>query len=420
MRLSGRVEVPGDKSISHRALLLSSLAREESVLRGLNRGGDCAHTLANLRALGVSIEQEGESWIVFGRGLELQKPQGILNCGNSATTLRLLAGILAGQEFLSILDGSSSLRSRPMARVVEPLRLMGADLFGPGGSNFAPLSMRGGSLKGIRYELPVPSAQVKSAVLLAGLQAEGTTTIIEPVACGDDMEKMLLSVGADLKIEGIEIHITGANSLQGRYYDIPGDVSAAAFLLGGAAALPGSEIIVENIGLNPTRLGFFEILEAMGVPVEIIDKHNDRGELVGTVLVRSGKLTATTIGGDIIPRLLDEIPILAILATQAEGTTVIKDAGELRVKESDRLANLAQELNRIGACVKETPTGLEITGPTKLTGGTVQSHGDHRLALAFEVAGLFCSSTLHIQGHELSKGSFPGFQQTWKELIKVG
>lgn len=418
MRLHGRAVIPGDKGISHRALLISSISEGKSIIRGLNRGSDCAKTIGCLQNLGVPITQDGGDWVVFGRGFQLSQPNEVLDCGYSGTTLRLLAGVLSGQDFLSILDGNESLRLRPMGRVVEPLRLMGADLFGPAGSNLAPLSVRGGSLKGMTYELPVPSAQVKGAVLLASSQTHEKTTIIEPITCADHMEKMLQSAGANIQIEPNKIQITGGVNLTSRVYDVPGDFSAAAILISAAAGLEGSEIVLENVGLNPSRAGYLEVLKSMGASIEIVDLVEDQGgELRGTVIARSSKLQATTVKGEIIPRLLDDIPILAVLATQAEGTTIIDDANELRVKESDRLTNLATELNKLGAQIKELPNGLEITGPTKLKGGSVSCYHDHRLALAFRVAGLFSEERVTFTDKNRHKISFPEFQSIWGELI---
>lgn len=417
MRMQGRTTVPGDKSISHRALLISALAEGKSEIRGLNRGADCIRTLTCLRNLGVEIASHGEVTVVQGRSLRLEKPQEMLTCGNSGTTLRLLAGILAGQDFLSILDGDDSLRKRPMGRIVEPLRLMGADVYGTGGSNFAPLSIRGGGLWGIHYELPVPSAQVKSALLLAGLQGTGTTTILEPIPTRDHTERMLHSCGARIAREGNQIQIRGGSILHGQIYQVPGDFSSAAFLIGAAAALPGSELMLEGVGVNPTRLGFLDVLEAMGAQVEILTVEERGGEPYGDLLVRGSRLTSTVVGGEIMARLVDEIPILAVLATQAEGTTVISDAAELRLKESDRLASLTEELTKLGAQITEHPEGLEITGPTRLKGAQVHSHGDHRLALALEVASLFAEGEVEVVGAELGDISFPRFAKTLRGLV---
>lgn len=418
MKLRGRAVIPGDKGISHRALLVSSISRGKSVISGLNRGSDCAKTINCLKSLGVPIVQDGESWSVFGRGFQLNQSNSVLDCGNSGTTLRLLAGALSGQEFLSILDGNESLRARPMGRVVEPLRLMGADLYGPAGSNLAPLSVRGGSLQGIVYELPVPSAQVKSAILLAGLQTTDQTTIIEPTVCADHMENMLKSVGANVQTESGKIQIQGGVNLTAREYDLAGDFSAAAVLMSAAVCLGGSEVVMENVGLNPTRTGYLDVLKSMGASIEITDFREEQdGEPRGTVIARSSQLHGTTVKGEMIPRLLDEIPILTVLATQAEGITIIDDASELRVKESDRLTNLAIELNKLGANIKELPNGLEITGPTKLRSATLSCHNDHRLVLAFEVASLLSGGRVFLRDKNRHKISFPEFQSIWGELI---
>ena len=417
MKLKGRIAVPGDKSISHRALLLSSISRGSSLLEGLNLGLDCQRTIHCLRSLGVVLTKGKEGLLVEGRDLRLSPPSGALHCGDSATTLRLLAGLLAGQKFASVLDGNSSLRSRPMARIVGPLRLMGADLFGAGGSNLAPISVRGGSLKGIFYELPMASAQVKSALLLAGIQAEGTTTILEPLPSRDHTERMLAVAGARIKSEPGRIAVRGGVSLEAQRYRIPGDLSAAAFLVGAAAALPGSELIVENVGLNPTRTGFLDVLKEMGARLEILEVQELQGEKRGTVKVWGGPLQAASLGGELIPRLIDEIPLLAVLATQAEGVTTIRDAQELRYKEADRLAVISGELNKLGAWVQELSDGLVIRGPCLFKGGTVDSHGDHRIALALEIAALFSREPVKVLGSQLADISFPGFPRIKEKLV---
>ncbi|HHY09623.1 MAG TPA: 3-phosphoshikimate 1-carboxyvinyltransferase [Firmicutes bacterium] len=418
MKLRGKITVPGDKSISHRVLLLSGICRGPSLIEGLNQGPDCDRTRSCLEQLGVSFKEKKEGLKVQGLDLKLKAPAGALNCGNSATTIRLLAGLLAGQPFASVLDGDASLRARPMARIIGPLRLMGADLFGAGGSNLAPISVRGGGLKGISYELPVASAQVKSALLLAGIQAEGVTEIKEPTASRDHTERLLENLGAKISRKPGVIKVERSAELAGGRFQIPGDFSAASFLLGGAASLPGSELIIENVGLNPTRIGFLEVLHEMGADIEILTAEEIQGERRGTLRARGGSLTAATVKGDIIPRLIDEVPILAVIATQAAGTTVIQDAQELRVKESDRLAAISQELNKIGADVEELPDGLIIKGPTALKGGTVQSHGDHRIAMALEIAGLFCAGPLKVKDELVAGISFPGFQKVLAGLTE--
>ena len=417
MKLKGQITVPGDKSISHRALLISSVSKGTSLLEGLNRGLDCQETMNCLRMLGVGIKRKNQLWEVKGRNFRLKPPGRALNCGDSATTLRLLAGLLAGQEFASVLDGNRALRSRPMARIIGPLRLMGADLFGAEGSNLAPISVRGGRLKGITYELPMASAQVKSALLLAGIQAEGKTTVLEPVASRNHTEKMLAFAGADITCLPGQITVQSGAVLGARHYRIPGDLSSAAFFMGAAAVLPGSELIVKNVGLTPTRLGFIEALEAMGAAVEILTAEEIQGERRGDLRVRGGQLKAAAIKGELIPRLLDEIPLLAVLATQAEGITVISDAQELRYKETDRLKAIRQELNKLGADIEEMPAGLVIKGPSALTAGRLDSHGDHRIALALEIASFVSAGPLQIKGSGLADISFPGFQKIKKQLL---
>lgn len=417
MKIQGKTSVPGDKSISHRALLISALAQGTSQIVGLNYGDDVVRTLEILQDLGVQISYQEGSVFVEGKNLSFKSPHKVLDCGNSGTTMRLMAGVLGGQSFESTLDGDFSLRQRPMGRIIDPLSLMGCKIHGAMGGTTAPLTIFGGDLQGIHYELPVPSAQVKSALLLAGLQARGTTTIIERIPSRDHTERMLQSCGAPIVRKGNQIEIVGGSTLQSQIHVIPGDFSSAAFLIGAAVGLSGSELIIEKVGLNPTRLGFLTVLQAMGAHLEIIDSEEWGGEPVGDLLVRGSTLTGVTVEGELIPLLLDEIPILAVLATQALGRTMIRDAGELRLKESDRLASLTSELTKLGAQIVEQPEGLEISGPTKLGRAKVHSHGDHRLALALEVAALFAEGKVEIQDRECGAISFPGFSQTLHKII---
>ena len=417
MKIQGKTSVPGDKSISHRALLISALAQGTSQIVGLNYGDDVVRTLEILQDLGVQISYQEGSVFVEGKNLSFKSPHKVLDCGNSGTTMRLMAGVLGGQSFESTLDGDFSLRQRPMGRIIDPLSLMGCKVHGAMGGTTAPLTIFGGDLQGIHYELPVPSAQVKSALLLAGLQARDTTTIIERIPSRDHTERMLQSCGAPIVRKGNQIEIVGGRTLQSQIHVIPGDFSSAAFLIGAAVGLSGSELIIEKVGLNPTRLGFLTVLQAMGAHVEIIDSEEWGGEPVGDLLVRGSTLTGVTVEGELIPLLLDEIPILAVLATQALGRTMIRDAGELRLKESDRLASLTSELTKLGAQIVEQPEGLEISGPTKLWGAKVHSHGDHRLALALEVAALFAEGKVEVHDRECGAISFPGFSQTLHKII---
>lgn len=417
MKIRGEITVPGDKSISHRALLISALATGSSVLSSLNLGADVLNTLAILQQLGVEVREEGQDLVVQGRDFQFEPPRHYLDCGNSGTTMRLLAGILAGQRFTSTLQGDSSLQNRPMARIMEPLSAMGATIKGNQGTTTAPLTIIGGQLRGIHYRLPVASAQVKSAVLFAGLQADGRTTIIEPVASRDHTERMLEYCGVPLERSGQELKLRGNSKIEGRQHKIPGDFSSAAYLIAATLGLPGSELIVTNLNLNWTRVGLLEVLETMGAKIELLEETSWGSEPVGDLLIRSSKLNSCTISGTLIPRLIDEIPVLAVLATQAAGETVITDALELRHKETDRLRCLATELTKLGADVREQEAGLVIKGPTTLVGGRVNSFGDHRLALAFKVASLFAAGPVEIVNQACAEISYPGFSKDLERLI---
>lgn len=417
--------VPGDKSISHRAALLGALAEGDTDIRGYLMGADCLSTLACLRGLGVPVEvPEPGHVVVHGLGLNgLREPEDVLDAGNSGTTLRLLAGVLAGRPFTTIVTGDASLRRRPMARVVEPLRTMGAAITGREGGRLAPLTFHGGTLSARPITLPVASAQVKSALLLAGLRAEGVTTVAEPSRSRDHTERMLRAFGAAVEVEGPRVSVRGgAVRLTGQAVAVPGDISSAAFFLAAAAATPGAEALVRDIGLNPTRTGVIDALRSMGADIQVVRLSEVCGEPVGDLLVRGGPLCGATLEGDLIPRAIDELPVLAVAACLAEGPTIIRDASELRVKESDRIATLAAELRRLGASVEERPDGMVIPGRSSLpggcfTGGRVESHGDHRLAMSLAVAGLLAAAPVTISGAECVEVSFPGF---FEQLAALG
>jgi 3-phosphoshikimate 1-carboxyvinyltransferase len=416
-RISGEVRVPGDKSISHRALMLSALARGESSIRNLATGADVRSTVRCLRALAVDIHWEtGSPVVVRGVGLRgLRRSRVPLDVGNSGTTIRLLSGILAGQPFESVLTGDESLRRRPMGRIIEPLERMGARIESTEGH--APLQICGGSLRGIRYELPVPSAQVKSCLLLAGLYAEGETTVVESVATRDHTESLLAQMGAPLHRSGGEITIAGGGELDPFEMSVLGDLSSAAFLIAAAALLPGSELLIRAVGVNPMRTGFLDALQLMGARIERLGVRDAGGEPVADLLVRGAAgLRAIEVHDEMIPRLIDEVPLLAVIATQAEGTTVIRDAEELRVKETDRLRATAQNLRRMGVEVEERPDGLMIPGPQRLRGARVETFGDHRIAMAFSVAGLVADGVTVIAGAEWANVSFPGFFDALKYI----
>ncbi len=409
--LRGRVRVPGDKSISHRALLLGAIAEGETRVENWLPAGDCQATLHCLRALGVEIEQHDPTTLtVHGRGLRgLRPPTEVLDCRGSGTTMRLLAGILAAQPFESVLDGHAGLRRRPMRRIIAPLRQMGAQIEGRD-DGYPPLRIHGGDLQGIDYALPVASAQVKSCLLLAGLYAEGPTTVREPGPARDHTERMLRAMGADLQVDGPVITLTPSERpLRPLRLRVPGDLSSAAFLLVAALLVPGSAVTIEGVGVNPTRTGLLDVLHAMGAQVELGNLRESGGEPVADLRVEAGPLRGTTIQGDLVVRMIDEFPVLAVAATQAEGRTVVRDARELRVKETDRIAAVATELRKLGAHIEERPDGFVVEGPTRLQGTVVDSHGDHRLAMALAVAGLVAEGTTVVEGAEVIGDSFPGF-----------
>lgn len=419
--LQGRVRIPGDKSISHRALMLGSLAQGETTISGLLLGEDPRSTAACFRAMGAEISDLNTQLVtVKGIGLgQLQEPINILDAGNSGTTMRLMLGILASHpdRFFTV-TGDDSLRSRPMSRVVKPLQQMGAQIWGRKGG-FAPLAVQGTSLKGIHYHSPIASAQVKSCVLLAGLMAEGETTVTEPALSRDHSERMLQAFGAKLSLD-LETHsvtIQGGAQLIGQPVIVPGDISSAAFWLVAGAIIPGSELVVENVGVNPTRTGILDALALMGADITLENQRLVAGEPVADLRVKSSQLKGCTLAGEsLIPRLIDEIPILAVAALFAEGKTVIRDAQELRVKESDRLAVTASELNSLGAKITELPDGLEIIGQAPLTGAEVDSHTDHRIAMSLAIAALQAQGTTLIHRAEAAAVSYPDFVPTLQQL----
>ncbi len=422
--LRGRIRVPGDKSISHRALLLGAIAQGATRVENFLPAADCLATLSCVRALGIEVERtSGRELIVRGRGLRgLREPSDVLDCRGSGTTMRLLAGILAGQPFYSVLTGSEQLRRRPMGRIAEPLRRMGATVLGRQGGRLPPLTIRGGGLRGIDYALPVASAQVKSAILLAGLYAEGPTTVHEPGPARDHTERMLRAQGARIEVRGRAVTLYPGGELAGLEVTVPGDFSSAAFFIAAACLVPGSELVIEEVGVNPTRTGFLEVLRAMGAEVAVENRRERGGEPVADIVVRTEggdggpPLRGVEVGGELVPRMIDEFPILAVVATQAEGETVVRDAAELRVKETDRIAAIASELRKLGAHVGERPDGFVVEGPTRLVGARVDSHGDHRLAMSLAVAGLVAEGETIVEGAECIGDSFPGFEESWAAL----
>ncbi|MDZ7266582.1 MAG: 3-phosphoshikimate 1-carboxyvinyltransferase [candidate division KSB1 bacterium] len=406
--LTGRLSVPGDKSISHRALMLAAVAQGESRIAGLSPGADVNSTRQCLQQLAVAMQTEGDTVRIRGRGFSgLQPAMQALDAGNSGTTMRLLSGLLAGRPFTTRIYGDASLNRRPMQRIIEPLQRMGARLAAsPAGT--APLTIHGGSLTGIRYEMPVASAQVKSCILFAGLQAAGETTVLEPLPTRDHSERLLAAMGAAVQVTDHAVTIR-RSSLQPASITVPGDFSSAAFLLAAATLLPNGDLILDNINVNPTRIGMLHVLRQMGAAIDLEDQTDRGGEPVANMRARHSLLQAVTITPQQIPQLIDEIPTLAVLATQAEGQTVITGAQELRVKESDRLAVLTGNLRAMGAKVEELPDGLIITGPVRLQGAMIDPHGDHRMAMAFAIAGLIATAPVTIQHAECVDISFPGF-----------
>jgi 3-phosphoshikimate 1-carboxyvinyltransferase len=415
--LHGEIAVPGDKSVSHRSIMFGALANGETIVTNFLPGADCLSTIACFQKMGITIEQTGKQVRVIGKGFKgLTEPSEVLDVGNSGTTIRLMMGILAGQNFSAVLAGDHSIAKRTMKRVVEPLREMGAAIDGRNNGEFTPLHIRGGSLKPIRYKLPVASAQVKSAILLAGLQAEGETVVIEPEETRDHTERMIRQFGGQVVKEGQEIKVQGNQVLTGTEIYVPGDISSAAFFMVAAAITPNSEVVLKNVGLNPTRVGIIEVMQKMGADITV-EELPSKGEPIGTITVRSSKLKGTTVSGELIPRLIDEIPIIALLATQAEGTTVIQDAAELKVKETNRIDTVAHELSILGADVKPTDDGLIIQGGTPLHGGEVTSHGDHRIGMMLAVAGLIAKGKIELHDPAAINVSYPEFFEHLGQLI---
>lgn len=418
-KLTGTLQVPGDKSISHRAVMLGSIAEGKTKITGFLNGDDCLNTIAIFKQLGVDIQTEGTSVEINSPGIEnWTSPTEELYAGNSGTTARLMLGILASSPVNAIMSGDASLSGRPMDRVTIPLREMGASIHAEGEKDLLPLSIKGTKLTAIDYKSPVASAQVKSAILFAGLQVDGPTSVHEKTVSRDHTEQMLRYFGADLQAENNVATIRKGEVLQGRNVHVPGDISSAAFFMVAAGMTEGSDLTLLNVGLNPTRTGIIDVLEAMGVEIKITNESTENGEKVGTVQVAYKALQGTTIGGELIPRLIDELPIIALLATQAQGKTVIKDAAELRVKETDRIAAVTNELTKIGANIEATADGMIIHGPTPLKGGTMDSYGDHRLGMMAGIASLIASDPITIENPACIDISYPSFFEDLETTTK--
>ena len=413
--IKGRLRVPGDKSISHRAVMFGAISKGITNIKGFLTGADCISTISIFKKMGIDIEIKNTDVTVRGKGLYgLSNPGEILDCGNSGTTTRLVSGILSAQNFTSVLTGDKSIQRRPMNRIIAPLTLMGADIKSNNG--FAPLTITGSSLHGIEYNSPVASAQVKSAILLAGLYADSPTTVIEPAKSRDHTELMLKKFGANLNTTKTSATIKPCKELFATDIDVPSDISSAAFFMAAAVLVPGSELILENVGINPTRDGVIKVLKDMGANIEIINS-NDEFEPVADIKVSYSKLHATTIGGEIIPTLIDELPLLAAIASLAEGKTIIKDAAELKVKESNRIKVMCEELSKLGVNVLETEDGMEIEGTNKLLGNvTISTHDDHRIAMTFAILGLISEGEIKLDNKACVEISYPEF---FDDLRKV-
>lgn len=415
--LRGEFIPPGDKSISHRAVIIGSLGEGKTEIRGFLNCDDTLSSTRTMMMLGVPMEIEENTVRISGRGLfGLSEPEDTIDAGNSGTTARLLTGILSAQGFFSTITGDRYLRARPMERVVKPLTLMGARIWGRDNGKRLPLAIQGSRLSAIRYQLPVASAQVKSALLLAGLYAEGETEIIEPTPTRDHTERMLSYFGADIRRNGTDVRIRSGNTLKGGEILVPADISSAAFFIVAALINPNSEILIKGVGINPQRTGILEILKRMGGNMETLNERDLNGEPVGDIIVRSSTLRSTEIGGEVIPRTIDELPVIAVAACFAEGETVIRDARELRVKETDRIKAMATELKKLGADIEELDDGMVIRGKETLKGAKCSSWGDHRIAMALAVAGTRASGITEIEDAECVSVSFPGFFDVMRRL----
>ena len=418
--LKGEVTVPGDKSISHRAVIIGSLAKGKTRIIEPSRGDDNLRTLNAFRMMGIEVDEpKVDQLIINGRGLYgLTEPEDVIDAGNSGTTVRLLTGLLTGQRFFSVITGDRYLRKRPMKRVVEPLSSMGAKIWGRENGNFAPLAINGTRLNPIDYVSPIASAQVKSAILLAGLYADGVTKITEPSLSRDHTERMLNFFGANLKRDDNSVSIAGGSNLEGRELEIPGDISSAAFFIVAALIIPNSEVFLKRVGVNPSRTGILEVLKKMGANIQLLNEYETWGEPVADILVKTSRLKGTKIDGDLIPKTIDELPILSLAASVAEGDTVIKDAKELRVKETDRIKAVASELKKFGAEVEEFDDGMRISGKDKLMGCNCQSFGDHRIAMSLIIAGLMASGKTVVEDTSCIGTSFPEFRDKLFSLIQ--
>ena len=411
----GQIKVPGDKSISHRAVMLGSLANGVTEISGFLKGADCLSTIDCFRKMGIDIDINGENVTVHGNGLRgLLKPEEMLYTGNSGTTTRLLCGILAGQNFDTSITGDASIQKRPMGRVVQPLSMMGAKIE----NEYCPLYITGTKLHGIDYKMPVASAQVKTAIILAGLYADGETVIHEIEKSRDHTELMLSAMGADLTVDNLDITVKPTNDLTAVNVDVPGDISSAAFFLVLGAIMPNSQITVTNVGINPTRTGIIDVLKDMGADITLENVHTSAGETVADITVRSSSLKGTTVGGDIIPRLIDELPIIAVAAVFADGQTVIKDAQELKVKETNRIRAVVDEFNKCGIDITETDDGMIINGGKSIHGADFKTYGDHRMAMSLTVLAQLADGESTLDDSDCACVSYPTFFDDFYKLGK--
>ena len=414
-KAAGQIKVPGDKSISHRAVMLGSLANGVTEISGFLKGADCLSTIDCFRKMGIDIDINGENVTVHGNGLRgLKKPDEMLYTGNSGTTTRLLCGILAGQNFDTSITGDASIQKRPMGRVVQPLSMMGAKIE----NEYCPLYITGTKLHGIDYKMPVASAQVKTAIILAGLYADGETVIHEIEKSRDHTELMLSAMGADLTVDNLDITVKPTNDLTAFNVDVPGDISSAAFFLVLGAIMPNSQITVTNVGINPTRTGIIDVLKDMGADITLENVHTSAGETVADITVRSSSLKGTTVGGDIIPRLIDELPIIAVAAVFANGQTVIKDAQELKVKETNRIRAVVDEFNKCGIDITETDDGMIINGGKSIHGADFKTYGDHRMAMSLTVLAQLANGESTLDDSDCACVSYPTFFDDFYKLGK--
>ena len=417
--LRGELSVPGDKSISHRAVMFGSLAEGTTEVTNFLQGADCLSTISCFRQMGIDIENTPDRILIHGKGLHgLSRPDDILDVGNSGTTTRLMSGILAGQNFDCTVNGDASIQKRPMKRIMTPLSLMGADISSIPGNGCAPLHIQGHPLKAIHYQSPVASAQVKSCILLAGMYADGITRVTEPVLSRNHSELMLNHFGASVTTESTTVSIEPDPLLEGRSISVPGDISSAAYFIAAGLLVPGSQVLIRNVGVNPTRDGILRVCRAMGADITIMNERADSGEPTADLLVKYSSLKGIVVEGEIIPTLIDELPVIAILAAFAQGTTIIRDAAELKVKESNRIDVMVENLSRMGADIEGTEDGMIIRGGRPLHGAEIDSHLDHRIAMSFAVAALAAEGTTTIRDAECVRISYPGFYDDLFSLCK--